>query len=132
MLLEKLIANTDRILLSLALVISEGKLGDAMSLTAWAGEELKMQGAPFAVGSVHVRAGTWRLGEACRVFEEMKGCCEAQQEFHIRAFSTGRFCIEKGKCILRSRWRKFVKSSSGVAVVVPEQRSLHSSTILSV
>ena len=29
----------------------------------------------------------------------MKGCCEAQQELHIRTFSTGRFRIEK--CILK-------------------------------
>ena len=60
MLLEKCIINLDRILLSLAaLVISEGKLGD---LTARAGEELKMQGAPFAVSSVHVRAVILAVG----------------------------------------------------------------------
>ena len=93
---EKRITNANRILLSLAVVmISEGKLGDATNLIVQAGEELKMQGV-FShehqwlalYTSALVELGSWRLQEAYRKFEETKRYCEAQQEFHIRAFST--------------------------------------------
>ena len=93
---EKRITDANRILLALAVVmISEGKLGDATSLIAQAGEELKMQGV-FShehrwlalYTSALVELGSWRLQEAYQGFEETKRYCESQQEFHIRAFST--------------------------------------------
>ena len=93
---EKRITDANRILFALAVVtISEGKPGDATSLIAQAGEELKVQGV-FShehrwlalYTSALVELGSWRLQEAYRAFEETKRYCEGQQEFHIRAFST--------------------------------------------
>ena len=63
---EKRITNANQILLMLTALVTcifVCTLSNTTSLTARAGEELKMQGHLFAwamvVGSVHVRAGVW-------------------------------------------------------------------------
>ena len=84
------ITNANGIFLALAtLVISVGKLGDATSLTARVGEELKMQGVFFHEHRwlvLYTSALTfWRLNEGYQAFE---GYCDARQEFPVGAFST--------------------------------------------
>ena len=64
------------------LMISEGNLGDATSLIARAGEELKMQEYRWYTSEL----GCGFLKEAYQVFDEMRRYYEAQQEFHIHPF----------------------------------------------